>query len=507
MPDFFNMTELILDRPLSYGRDKVVLRCGTRSWTRRELIERCNRFGHLYASAGLTPGDRVAIVLPNCLAWAAAYLGAIRAGFVPVGLFSGLKRFQIEELLVHCEATALITHEGLPSAGADATSLRCVVNVDDERLDERLQPHSPSQPEHRTTPDDEAFVVYTSGSTGHPKGVVHRHRDYSPLFETLAQDLLQLRPDDALFCPLPLSFAYALTFNLFLPPAAGAQCVMLDRPATPLSVVEALHKERPSLFCSVPTQINGILPLLDMRPRTAGLRFVLSAGEPLPGAVLEQWRRIVGTDIHNGYGSSELASFCIGGKLDPARPDISGRILRHHEVKVVDKNGNETDEGEPGVLAVRSPSLCQGYLNDPEWTRRSRLEGGWLLTGDRFHREGEDFIFLGRDDDLLKIGGIWVAPVVIENALLEHPQIKECAVASVTVGGLTQPRAHVVLADGLTPGMETVGVLRRHVLERLPKYMCPSSFQFHEELPKTVTGKIQRFRLRQAANAAEGDAS
>jgi benzoate-CoA ligase len=507
MPDFFNMTELILDRPLSYGRDKVVLRCGTRSWTRGELIERCNRFGHLYASAGLTPGDRVAIVMPNCLAWAAAYLGAVRAGFVPIGLHAIMKRFQIEEVLRHCEATALVTQESVESAGVNVPSLRLVLNIDDERLDGTLAPHSPEQPAHRTSPDDLAFMLYTSGSTGHPKGVPHRHQDFIPMFESCCQDLLPLHPEDLVFCPSPFSYTYGLITNLFYTPASGAECILLDKPISPTAVLDTLFERRPNVFLSVPTMINFILPLLDEQRRPDFLRISMSSGEPLPASLLEQWIEKTGVEILNGYGASEAGTFCVGGVIDPLRPEVSGHILKRFEGKIVDRDGRELPDGEQGVLAVRGPALFQGYWGDEEWTRRTRLEGDWWYSGDRYRRERNDFIFLGRDDDMLRIGGAWVAPVVVENALLEHPQVKECAVASVTVGGLTQPRAHVVLADGLTPGMETVGVLRRHVLERLPKYMCPSSFQFHEELPKTITGKIQRFRLRQAANAAEGDAS
>lgn len=499
-----NMTEVILDRPLRYGPDKALMSCGPRSWTRAQLIERCNRFGNLLWSAGLKPGDRVAIVMPNCLAWAAAYLGASRAGFVPVGLHAVMKRDQIEEVLRHCGAAALITQEGVASAGANAPSLRVVINADDLRLDELLSAHSPERPEHRTRPDDMAYMLYTSGSTGRPKGVPHLHQDLPPMFESMVRDLAPLTPEDVMFCPSPFSYTYGLITNLFHVPAAGARCLLLDGPVTPNSILDVLYTEKPSHFFSVPTMLNAIIPLLDERGRPDFLRECMSSGEPLPASLLEQWLRKTGVGVLNGFGASEAGTFCIGGRIEPARPEVSGHVLKNFEGKIVNANGEELPDGEQGVLAVRGASLFRGYWNDEEWTRRTRLEGGWWFSGDRYRREGSDFVFLGRDDDMLRIGGTWVAPVLVENALLEHPQVIECAVASVTLAGLTQPRAHVVLGKDLAPGMETVGVLRKHVLERLPKYMCPSSFQFHEDLPKTVTGKIQRFKLREAP-AVEGE--
>jgi benzoate-CoA ligase len=503
-----NMTEPILDHTLSrlpHLADKIVLTCGSRSWTHAQLRDNCNRFGNLLLSAGLRPGERLGIAMPDSLAWAATFLGAMRVGIIPVALNALFKPAQVEEIMRHCGATALVTHPSLEASAATAPALRTVIHVDDDSLDGLLAPHSPELEVHPSSLEDVAYMVYTSGSTGHPKGVPHLHGDYRPMYETFPQDVLRLTEDDVLFCPSKLSFAWGLANNIFYPPTVGARGILITETVTPARVLEIIQREKPTLLLTVPTLINALLPLLDKNTRLDSPRMCFSAGEPLPGAVLDRWLEKTGLPLYNCYGTSEVATCCVAGLLDTLRPEVSGRLLRHYQARIVDDNGQDVPDGEQGILALRGETLSPYYWNDPEWSERSRMDGDWWISGDRFRREGDTYIFMGRNDDMLKIGGIWVAPVMVESALLEHPQVRECAVTGMTVAGLTQVRAHVVPDDGLEPGPDAVGQLRRHVLERLPKYMCPSAIVFCEELPKTVSGKIQRFMLRTEPAPAQGD--
>ncbi len=500
MLPYRNMTEPILDHTLSrlpHLADKVVLTCGSRSWTHTQLRDNANRFGNLLLAAGLRPGERMAIAMPDSLAWAAACLGAIRAGIIPVAVHAVFKRFQVEDILRHSDAAALVTLETVPSAGASASSLRTVLHVDDDRLEEFLAPHSPKLHPHQPTPEDVAFLTYTSGSTGHPKGVPHLHGDYASIYASFPELELRLGPEDLVFCPAKLSFIWGLVNNLFHVPTAGARCILITEPLTPPLVLEVMLREKPTVFLTVPTLTNALLPLLDENTHLENLRLCYSTGEPMPGPVAAAWQIKTGLPMHNCLGSSETSTCCVYGRVDPRRPEVSGTLNSFYEARVVNENGDDVPDGEPGVLLIRSPSLARFYWNDPEWSRRSMLEGGWWVSGDVVRREGDTFIFLGRNDDMLKIGGIWVSPAQVESVLLEHPGVRECAVTGVHMAGLMQVRAHVVPGEGLAPGPEAVGLLRRHMLERLPKYMCPSAVVFCDELPKTISGKIQRFKLRQ----------
>lgn len=498
MASYRNMTEIVLDRGLQRYPHKVVMSCGPRSWTQTQLAEHCCRFGNLLLAQGLRPGDRVAVLLPDSLSAAAAFLGAIRAGLIPVAVATLLKPHQVAEVLEHCKAAALVTHPGVEGSTARAPELRTVLHVDDDTLGAMLAPHAAELAPHAGSLEDVAFMNYTSGSTGHPKGVPHLHGDYWPMFETFPQDKLQLGPEDVQFCPSKMGFIWGLCNNYMHVPATGARCILIPETVTPALVLETLQREKVTVFLTVPTLLNALVHLLGPEIRLDSLRIAFSAGEPLPGAVLERWLERTGVPLHNCYGASETVTCCVSGLLDRLRPEVSGTLLRHYEARIVDEQGQDVPDGEQGVLALRGATLFPYYWADAEWTRRTRLEGGWWLSGDRFRREGDNYIFMGRSDDMLKVGGIWVAPVTVESALLEHPQVRECAVTGVQVGGLTQVRAHVVPGDGLEPGPEAVGLLRRHVLERLPKAMCPSAIHFCDELPKTPSGKIQRFRLRQA---------
>jgi benzoate-CoA ligase len=497
-----NMAYALLERNLTIRPDKIAFYCGARTATYAQMAAYVRKFAGFLRSLGVQPGDRVAIVLPDSLSYVAAFLGTIYCGAVAVCLNNMMKKADYEEMLSHCEAKALITGEAYDSALAETDFLAHKVFLDDSILDDVPGAMAEDLEPFAATEDDIAFLYYTSGTTGHPKGVPHRHGELPYVVESFPRDVLGMSEDDLVFSASKLSFIYGLGNSLIFSMHFGASSVLLTPAVTPQLVIETILRHKPTVFCGVPTLYNAMLHIIEGRTLSfESLRACVSAGEAFPPAVFREWEQKVGVNICNGYGSTETYHINTAGWLRE-RPEASGVLLRHFEGKLVNEMGDPVPEGEPGVLLVKGKTVMPGYWNDSEWTQKTLLPGGWLNTGDVFvERQGGVLTHLGRNDDMLKIGGIWVSPVRVESALLSHPAVLQCAVTGRTGGGFTALRAHVVVVGGAEAGDKLIGGLRRHALEQLPKYMCPTDFVFCDALPQTATGKLQRFRLR--AEAAE----
>jgi benzoate-CoA ligase len=364
-------------------------------------------------------------------------------------------------------------------------------------------------PTRRTGPEDPAFWLYTSGSTGAPKAAVHRQRDMVYVAETYLRQVLRLGPQDVSFSAAKLFFAYGLGNSLYFPLAAGCTAVIQPEPATARACFAVLERHRPTAFHAVPSVYHAMLRLLEAwregreqpppaLPRLEHLRVCTSGGEPLPPAVLEGWRAACGVPILDGIGSTEALHFYVANRPGQVRPGSTGLPVPGYDVRVVDGAGRDAPPGEPGELWVRGGSVMARYWNRPGRTRRA-LRGGWLATGDRFRRDGDGFYWYeGRGDDLLKVGGSWVNPAEVEQALLTHPAVAEAAVVGRPDGaGLVQALACVVLRDGRAPDAALAESLRAHVAGRLAPFKVPARVEFRAGLPRTATGKLQRFRLRE----------
>jgi 4-hydroxybenzoate-CoA ligase len=351
------------------------------------------------------------------------------------------------------------------------------------------------------SPDEVAFWLYSSGSTGNPKGVRHLHSSLRATSDTYGQQVLKIEPDDLMFSVAKLFFAYGLGNSMTFPMAAGAASVLLpDRP-TPEAVLATMRRFRPTIFAGVPTLFAAMLAQRDLG-RGAGsdrLRRCISAGEPLPEHIGVRWREAVGTDILDGLGSTEMLHIFLSNRPDDIRYGTTGKPVPGYDLRVVDAEGADVADGEPGELIVRGPSAAEGYWNQREKSRRT-FRGEWTYTGDTYTRDADGYHrYCGRSDDMLKVGGIWVSPFEVEEALIGHPAVLEAAVVGhPDPEGLVKPKAFVVLQQSARgEDLEALAeALQGHVKERSGVWKYPRWIEFRDALPKTATGKIQRYKLR-----------
>jgi benzoate-CoA ligase family protein len=355
-----------------------------------------------------------------------------------------------------------------------------------------------------TRDDDMCFWQYSSGTTGAPKAVIHLQRSALAPADLHGRHVVAMRPDDRVYSVARLFFSYGLNNSLVIPFRHRATAILEPARPEPRVVFETIARERPTVFYGVPTSYAALLAH-DAAPDVSSVRVWVSAGEALPKPVFERWKQRFGGEILDGIGSTEIGYIAISNIAGRVRPGTSGEVIPGYEARVVDADGDRARSGEVGDLIVRGPSTALGYWRNRTATKRT-FRGEWILTGDRYVVDADGyFTFQGRGDDLLKVGGVWVSPLEIEAALLEHEAVRECAVVPRhDDDGLVKPVAFVVLREGYAAGDVDVrnrGLgweLRQFVKERLAPYKYPRWIEFVNELPKTSTGKIQRFKLRTA---------
>ncbi len=498
-----NMAHALLESNLIARPDKIAFHCEDRTVTYAQTASYVRRFATLFKKYGIGPGERIAIVLPDSFSSVFAILGAMYHGAVPIPVSTLLKKTDYEGVLRHGKAAMLISladrdHE-CNRVETDFPLHR--IFLDDGLLDTLLEGMNETADPFASKEDDPAFILYTSGSTGFPKGVPHGHGELPFLMESFHRDVLPMTEEDTVFSSSKLSFLYGLGCGLLAPMYSGASIVLLPEATTAHRAGQVIGHYRPTLFFGVPTLYNAMLHMIEDASAFSSLRACTTAGEGFPPAVFREWQRKVGIDMYNAYGSTEIY-IPIACRLAD-HPEATGFILRHFEGKLVDDAGVPVPDGEPGVLLVRGKTVISSYWNDPERTRKTILPDGWINTGDVFQRHGEWYTHLGRNDDMLKIGGMWVSPLRVESVLLSHPAVRQCAVVGGISGGFSVLRAHIVVKEDVNSGLELIGDLRRHAQEHLPRFMCPSEFVFCSELPQTATGKIQRFKLRDADRVPE----
>ena len=509
----YNAAVELVDRAVERGLgEKPAFIDRTRQLTYRELRDDACRLAGMLRALGLRREQRVAMIMHDTVAFPVVFLGAMRTGVVPVPLNTLLTAGQYAYTLQDCRARALFVSAALlpvvePVLGRLA-DLETVIVVDGQResgfLDfaTELARHPPTFEAAPTHPDEPAFWLYSSGSTGMPKGVKHVHTSLMATARLFAQGVLGMREDDVVFSAAKLFFAYGLGNGLTFPLACGATALLLDERPTPKAVFDVLKRDRATIFCGAATGFAGMLADPACTPENGSdrLRLCVSAGEALPEGVGLRWRERFGVDVIDGIGSTEMLHIYVSNAPGDVKYGTTGRPVPGYDVRLVDEGGVDVAEGAVGELLVRGPTVAEGYWNQREKSRRT-FEGSWMRTGDKFVRDAEGrYTYCGRSDDMFKVSGIWVSPFEVESTLIGHPAVLEAAVVPATDDdGLLKPKAYVVLQAGNHGGEPLAGELREHVKTTIGPWKYPRWIAFVEALPKTATGKIQRFRLREPA--------
>ncbi len=512
-PRRYNAAVDLLDRHVAEGRGaRVACRDDRGEITYAGLAERANRAGNMLRSLGVQAEQRVLLVLLDSIDFPALFLGAIKIGAVPVPVNTLLTSEDYAFMADDSRARVLVVSDALlPKLGEAIAESRWLARTvvasspqggrehEHARLDDLLAAASPELAAAATTPDDVAFWLYSSGSTGTPKGATHLHSHLMQTAVLYAQGVLGIRPDDVIFSAAKLFFAYGLGNALTFPLSVGATAILMAERPTPQAVQHALSKHQPTIFCGVPTLYASMLAddAITKDSCSKALRVSISAGEALPRHVGEKWRDRMGTDILDGIGSTEMLHIFLSNRHGDVHYGTSGKPVPGYDVKVIGDDGDLVNDGEEGSLWVRGPTAASAYYNQRERSLAT-FHGPWTRTGDRYMRDSEGYYtYAGRADDMIKAGGIWVSPFEVESALGEHDAVLEAAVVGhADDDGLVKPKAYVVLKDPTQASDELAGELKGFVKGRLAPYKYPRWIEFVRELPKTATGKIQRFRLR-----------
>jgi len=470
-----------------------------------------NRAGNMLRRLGVTLEQRVVLLLPDGPEFVSSFWGALKIGAVPVPTNTLLKPRDYEYILRDSRAAVVIAGEPLVAAIEEVRprlpDLTHVVVVGRPAAGqlaygELVGAERPELAPAATTRDDVAFWQYTSGTTGTPKAAVHLQHDMLVCCEAFGRHVLEIGPEDRTFSVAKLFFAYGLGNALYFPFHVGASTVLYPGRPEPAKVFEVITRERPTLFYAVPTAYAAMLQVADAEGRydLRSVRVCSSAGEPLPKAIYERWLERFGLEILDGIGSTEMCHTFIANRRGNVRPGSSGTVVPGYEAKLVDDAGREVAVGEVGNLMVKGDSACSCYWNQHERTKQT-IEGEWVRTGDKYHRDADGYFwYAGRTDDMIKAGGMWVSPAEVEGALAGHPAVVEAGVVGAEdKDELVKPLAFVVLARDHLASPTLEAELKAFVKERLAPYKYPRWIVFVDELPKTATGKIQRFRLREIA--------
>ncbi len=503
----FNVAVAFIDRHLDEGRaGKVVVRSvAGDEVTYAQLAENVNRAGNALKDSGIATGERVLMMVKDCPAFYFLFWGAIKAGVIPVPINTLLRakdyQFMIEDsgcaAVVYSPEFAAEVEPALAAAARKPAQV-CRTEGGEQALEARMATASAELEPAPAKAEADCFWLYSSGTTGTPKGAVHAHRDMVVTSEHYGVRTLGVTEDDVCFSAAKLFFAYGLGNGMTFPLWSGASAVLLPGPPTPDSVFAAIESHKPTIFYGVPTLYAAQLKALESRTYDlASLRACVSAGEALPADIYRRWREKTGTMILDGIGSTEALHIFISNTLDDTNPGTSGHVVPGYEARILDEAGAEVPVGESGRLMIRGESTARYYWNNPEKTAEIMVEG-WLNTGDTYILDEDGYYhYCGRSDDMMKVGGIWCSPFEIEAKLIEHPKVLEAAVVGrADDDDLVKPEAFVVLNDPADAGDAAAGELLEHCKAGLAKYKYPRWFNFVEELPKTATGKIQRYKLR-----------
>ena len=487
--------------------DHVALIGNGRRRTYKELSDWTNRIAHaLVEDFGITPGNRILIRSANNPAMVACWLGATKAGAVVVNTMPMLRAGELAKIVDKAEVGLALCDtrlmDELVTCAKTSKYLKQVIGFDgtanhDAELDRIALSKSVTFDAVKTGSDDVALLGFTSGTTGEPKATMHFHRDLLIIADGYAKEILNVTPDDIFVGSPPLAFTFGLGGLAVFPLRFGATATLLEN-ASPANMIEIIETYKATISFTAPTAYRAMLSAMQQGANLSSLRAAVSAGETLPAPVFKDWVEKTGKPILDGIGSTEMLHIFISNRFDDAAPASTGKPVIGYEAKVVGDDMKEKPRGEIGKLAVRGPTGCR-YLADKR--QKAYVRDGWNLTGDSFIQdESGYFHFAARNDDMIISAGYNIAGPEVEAALLAHPDVKECAVIGAPDEGRGQiVEAHVVLKDGVIAGVDEIKLLQDHVKATIAPYKYPRSVKFTDTLPKTATGKIQRFRLKPGA--------
>jgi benzoate-CoA ligase family protein len=512
IPDRYNLVDHFVDCHVREGRgDKVAIISGERQVTYSEIAELVNRVGNGLLNLGIQEEQRVLLVLPDSPEFAAAYFGAMKIGAVAVPTNTAVRAGDYAYFLEDSRARIAFVHSTLlPEFQAGLSGQRyckSIIVCGDSassylRWDRFLQAASPKLDAAPTNKDDVAFWLWTSGSTGKPKAAVHLHRDWIYCCEYYARGVLDIQTNDITFSSSKLFHAYGLGNALMFPFHVGATTILYPGKVKAKVILESAQSNRPTLFFSVPTLYAAMLQEAEQVDYDLkSVRLAVSAAEPLPAEIFRRWKQRFGVEILDGIGSTEVLHIYLSAAFGQVHPGSTGQVVPGYELALVDDAGQPVCSGAIGDLLVAGPSIAQHYWNQQDLTR-SRMRGRWFFTGDKFSvDEGGYYWYEGRSDDMFRVSGGWVSPNEVESALIEHPCVLEAAVIPFEEeSGIQTPKAFVVLAHG-DAGETLTRELQNFVKQRITPYKYPRRIEFLPELPKTVTGKILRYKLREMRRA------
>jgi len=513
-PDELNAAVELTDRMVERGfGDHVALIGNGRRRTYKELSDWTNRIAHaLVEDYGIKPGNRLLVRSANNPAMVACWLAATKAGAVVVNTMPMLRAGELGKIVDKAEIALALCDtrlmDELVACAKNSRFLKKVIGFDgtanhDAELD-RIALSKPVRFEAaKTTPDDVALLGFTSGTTGEPKATMHFHRDLLMIADSYAKEILQVTSADVFVGSPPLAFTFGLGGLAIFPLRFGATATLLEK-ASPANMIEIIETYKATISFTAPTAYRVMLAAMDSGADLSSLRIAVSAGETLPAPVFRDWMKKTGKPILDGIGSTELLHIFISNRIEDCAPACTGRPVAGYEAKIVDDDMKEKPRGEVGWLAVRGPTGCR-YLSDSR--QKTYVRGGWNLTGDAFIQDPAGYFhFIARTDDMIISSGYNIAGPEVEAALLAHPDVKECAVVGIpdeTRGQIVQ--AHVVLQIGVAGDAQTARRLQDHVKATIAPYKYPRSINFTDALPKTQTGKVQRFRLRPGSSEPRPD--
>ena len=511
LPETFNVATYFVDRNVLEGRgQRIAIECGDQQVSYQQLLQRTNEVGNALRELDVRPEERVLLLLEDTPEFLYCFFGTIKIGAVAVPTNTLLHARDYEYLLndtragvAFVSAALLPQLQAIPRTRLEYLRKLVVIGQPDAgslSFSQLLANSSPELVAAPTSKDDAAFWLYSSGSTGFPKGCVHLHHDMVVCSELYAKGILRMDERDRCYSVARLFFAYGLGNAGYFPLAFGATSILSpDRP-TPEDIYANIERYRPTLFFSVPTNYAALLA----HRRADGsefdlssVRHAISAGEPLPAPLFERFQQRFGVEILDGLGSTETLQMVLSNSPGAVRPGSSGKVIPGYEAKIVDDDGRPMAQGEIGNLLVKGDSVCAAYWNQHEKSKDT-IEGHWFHTGDKYYQDADGYFwYAGRSDDLFKVNGRWLSPTEVESALIAHPAVREAAVVARGDGNrLLKPAAYVVLNPDFRPADRLAADLRDWVARRLVGYKCPRWIEFVAELPKTATGKLQRFKLR-----------
>jgi benzoate-CoA ligase len=508
IPRDYNAAHGLIERNLAAGRaHRIAFIDDAGQYSFGELAERVDRFGSGLQALGLEMEQRVMLALTDTIDFPSAFLGAIKAGIVPIAVNTLLTPKDYEYMLSDSRARALIVSEPLlpqftPIIGKLPFLKHVIVSGSNARghtwfKDVLAKGRSGLVPAP-TVSDDACFWLYSSGSTGMPKGTVHVHSSMLLTAELYAKGVLGYRESDVVFSAAKLFFAYGLGNALSFTLAAGATSVLMAERPTPASVFKRLTERKPTIFYGVPTLYAAMLASPEFPKRESlALRLCVSAGEALPPQIAKSWKEKTGVEILDGIGSTEMLHIFLSNRPEDLRYGTTGKRVPGYELRLVDEQGNPVKQGELGELQISGPTSAACYWNNREKSR-STFVGEWTRSGDKYSQDKDGYyVYGGRSDDMLKVSGIYVSPAEVEAALISHETVLEAAVVGAEdENELIKPKAFVVLKPGNSGNDALKAALQQHVKDKLAPYKYPRWIEFLPELPKTATGKIQRFKLR-----------